>query len=139
MVYKINEVHAYIGLFRIYILLMDDNYLGLEVGQFPAEVSSSVVFRCVRVRSLDGPDEQCAYQTAVNIGGHVFKGILYDQGPPSSTTAPIDHHGSSSEPRHQLHFLTAPIATTGNPFDPSIYSAPLNAPFMPRSTQFFHP
>ncbi|CAI8600068.1 unnamed protein product [Vicia faba] len=127
---------------------------GFELGQFPAEVSSaSVTFRCVRVSSVDGPDEQCAYQTAVNIGGHVFKGVLYDQGPspPSSfytsstIAAPIE--GSSGGGHHQpqqpqqLDFLTtahvSATATTGISFDPSLYSAPLHA-FM-AGTQFFHP
>lgn len=60
---------------------------GMEVGMnsyLPAEVSSPAVFRCVRVSSIDENKEEYAYQTAVSIGGHVFKGILYDQGP--------DHH-----------------------------------------------
>ncbi|XP_030523935.1 protein SHI RELATED SEQUENCE 1-like [Rhodamnia argentea] len=61
------------------------NTSGLElVGNFPAEVSSPALFRCVKVSSVDDPDDQFAYQTAVNIGGHVFRGILYDHGP--------DHH-----------------------------------------------
>ncbi|XVF15845.1 hypothetical protein REPUB_Repub09cG0191300 [Reevesia pubescens] len=59
------------------------NASGLELGNFPAEVSSQAVFRCVRVSSIEDADEQYAYQTAVNIGGHVFKGILYDHGPES--------------------------------------------------------
>ncbi|KAJ1401330.1 SHORT INTERNODES, C-terminal [Sesbania bispinosa] len=46
---------------------------GLELGQFPPEVSSSAVFRCVKVSAVDAPDEQCAYQTTVHIGGHVSK------------------------------------------------------------------
>ncbi|XP_028807239.1 protein SHI RELATED SEQUENCE 1-like isoform X2 [Neltuma alba] len=50
-------------------------------------VSSPADFRCVRVNSIDDADEQFAYQTAVNIGGHVFKGILYDQGPEYNYTA----------------------------------------------------
>ncbi|MBA0612979.1 hypothetical protein Godav_013507 [Gossypium davidsonii] len=55
---------------------------GLELAQFPSEVNSPAVFRCVKVNAMDEVDEdQLAYQTAVNIGGHVFKGILYDQGP----------------------------------------------------------
>ncbi|KAL8168004.1 hypothetical protein V2J09_009503 [Rumex salicifolius] len=55
---------------------------GMEVGTFPAEVSYPAVFRCVRVSSMEeGGDDQVAYQTAVSIGGHVFKGLLYDQGP----------------------------------------------------------
>ncbi|XP_045805621.1 protein EXPRESSION OF TERPENOIDS 1-like isoform X1 [Trifolium pratense] len=121
---------------------------GFELGQFPPEVSSpGVTFRCVRVSSLDGPDhDQCAYQTAVNIGGHVFKGILYDQGPPSlyTSTAPI-HEGSSGGGGHhqpqQLDFLTAATTatTTGISFDPSLYSAPLNAFMAAAGTQFFHP
>ena len=68
----------------------------------PPEVSSPAVFRCVRVNSIeeDEDDQEYAYQTAVNIGGHIFKGILYDQGPEQ------DHH-------HQLNLL-APTATTTN-------------------------
>ncbi|CAK8569055.1 unnamed protein product [Lathyrus sativus] len=125
--------------------------IGFELGQFPAEVSSaSVTFRCVRVSSLDGPDEQCAYQTAVNIGGHVFKGVLYDQGPSSSsscytsttTAAPIEgSSGGGHQPHQQLDFLTtattATTTTAGISFDPSLYSAPLHA-FM-AGTQFFYP
>lgn len=60
------------------------SFSGMEEGNFPAELSSSAVFRCVRVSSIDDTDDEYAYQTAVNIGGHVFKGILYDQGPDSS-------------------------------------------------------
>ncbi|KAK6131001.1 hypothetical protein DH2020_035254 [Rehmannia glutinosa] len=56
---------------------------GFELGHFPPELNSPAVFRCVRVSAIDDADEQFAYQTAVNIGGHVFKGILYDQGPES--------------------------------------------------------
>lgn len=52
---------------------------------FPGEVSFPATFRCVRVRSNDDNAveniDQYAYQTAVNIQGHVFKGLLYDQGP----------------------------------------------------------
>ncbi|KAE8709508.1 Protein SHORT INTERNODES [Hibiscus syriacus] len=59
------------------------NALGLELGNFPAEVNSEAVFRCVRVSSIEDADDQYAYQTSVNIGGHVFKGILYNQGPES--------------------------------------------------------
>ncbi|XP_038693400.1 protein SHI RELATED SEQUENCE 1-like isoform X5 [Tripterygium wilfordii] len=58
---------------------------GLEERNFPSEVNSLATFRCVRVSSIDETDdEQYAYQTSVNIGGHVFKGILYDKGPDAS-------------------------------------------------------
>ncbi|MED6118372.1 hypothetical protein PIB30_002079 [Stylosanthes scabra] len=119
---------------------------GLELGQFPSEVSSSAVFRCVKVSAIDSPDEQYAYQTAVNIGGHLFKGILYDQGPQGPYTTAIVAEPSSgpAEPHHQhqqqqLSLITAATTTTaGNPFEPSsLYPAPLNA-FM-AGTQFFPP
>lgn len=56
--------------------------LGLEEGEdLPGEVSFPAVFRCVRVSSMDNVVDQYAYQTSVSIGGHVFTGILYDQGP----------------------------------------------------------
>ncbi|GAB2260044.1 hypothetical protein Droror1_Dr00010899 [Drosera rotundifolia] len=59
---------------------------GVDAGDFPSEVSSQAVFRCVRVSSMEDGEDQYAYQTAVNIGGHIFKGILYDQGPEGSYT-----------------------------------------------------
>ncbi|KAF5187528.1 Shi related sequence [Thalictrum thalictroides] len=129
----------------------------LEVGQsFPAEVSSPAVFRCVRVSAMDDADEQYAYQTAVNIGGHVFKGILYDQG---LDNHPHQHHyggGESSsggggggrdhhhQGHHQQHgnLITSSTAAAATPLfvDPSstMYPTPLNA-FL-AGTQFFpHP
>nr|KYP44853.1 hypothetical protein KK1_033659 [Cajanus cajan] len=112
---------------------------GLELGQFPPEVNTSAVFRCVRVSAVDASDEQCAYQTSVNIGGHVFKGILYDQGPESSyTSAPAE--GSSGGEPQQLGLITAATTATtgGNPFEPSLYPAPLNA-FIAGGTQFYQP
>ncbi|KAJ6818749.1 putative protein LATERAL ROOT PRIMORDIUM 1 [Iris pallida] len=47
----------------------------------PGQVRAPAVFKCVRVSSMDddGEDEY-AYQAVVKIGGHVFKGFLYDQG-----------------------------------------------------------
>ncbi|GKA53235.1 SHI related sequence 5-like protein, partial [Tanacetum coccineum] len=71
------------------------NTSGLEVGHFPAEVSSQAVFRCVRVTAMDEEEEQLAYQTAVSIGGHVFKGILYDRGPESRYNHPGGGDNSS--------------------------------------------
>ncbi|MCD7464309.1 hypothetical protein HAX54_052489 [Datura stramonium] len=58
-----------------------------EGGDFPGEVGFPAVFRCIRVSSIDNMVDQYAYQTSVKIAGHVFKGILYDQGP--------DHHHES--------------------------------------------
>ncbi|KAL1542947.1 protein EXPRESSION OF TERPENOIDS 1-like [Salvia divinorum] len=97
---------------------------GFEVGQFPAEVSSPAVFRCVRVSAVDEAEQHYAYQTALSIGGHVFKGILYDQGGESSSSASLDLIANASNSQ-----------TTAA--DPSVYPAPLNA-FM-AGTQFFPP
>ncbi|XVF30333.1 hypothetical protein REPUB_Repub16aG0048100 [Reevesia pubescens] len=84
--------------------LRENPFLGLEVGNFPAEVTSPATFRCVRVSSIEDAADQYAYRTAVNIGGHVFKGILYDQGPgqgidlasPALDVTPIPLSGHSS-------------------------------------------
>ncbi|XP_071733209.1 protein SHORT INTERNODES-like [Rutidosis leptorrhynchoides] len=111
---------------------------GFEVGNFPAEVSSPAVFRCVRVSAMNEAEEQLAYQTAVNIGGHLFKGILYDHG--------VEGASSSSGGPGQLNLIapaTMAVATATtnvhpNVIDPSsIYPTPLNA-FM-AGTQFFPP
>ncbi|KAK1273773.1 hypothetical protein QJS04_geneDACA013223 [Acorus gramineus] len=119
---------------------------------FPAEVNSAAVFRCVRVSGVDDPDEQYAYQTAVNISGHLFKGILYDKGP--DTHHHLYQTGESSNVGGvtTAGAIIAPIATTGTTvggataaaaaalMDPSsLYPTPLSA-FM-AGTQFFphHP
>ncbi|XP_060216125.1 protein LATERAL ROOT PRIMORDIUM 1 [Lycium barbarum] len=46
----------------------------------PGQVRAPAVFKCVRVTSVDEGDDEFAYQAVVRIGGHVFKGFLYDQG-----------------------------------------------------------
>lgn len=69
---------------------------------------------------MDETEDQIAYQAAVNIGGHVFKGILYDQGPES-------------------HYMGGDTSSGGDTsFSHSIYSSlGGNNDYMP-STQFFH-
>lgn len=136
------------------------SFLGLEDGDFPEEVSFQVAFRCVRVTSLDDDDDQYAYKTAVTIGGHIFKGILYDQGPDNNyTTGESSTGGGGSGGGFQapaaLNFIPAdPIPTTSATIsatvtgglvtapsssaylDPStLYTTPLNT-FM-AGTQFF--
>ncbi|GLT82698.1 hypothetical protein SLE2022_010560 [Rubroshorea leprosula] len=83
---------------------------GLEVGNFPAEVSHPAVFRCVRMSGVDDADDQYAYQTAVNIGGHVFKGILYDHGPEGNYS--MGGGESSSGGVQPLNLITAGPTTT---------------------------
>ncbi|KAL6516339.1 hypothetical protein OROGR_019644 [Orobanche gracilis] len=48
----------------------------------PGQVNAPAVFKCVRVTAVDDDDgeDEYAYQAVVRIGGHVFKGFLYDQG-----------------------------------------------------------
>lgn len=135
---------------------------GLDVGNFPAEVNYPATFRCVRVSAMDDAEEQYAYQTAVNIGGHVFKGILYDQGLESryatsggagageaSSGGGGGHgHHHDHDPQPPLNLIGTAAAATANAavtstnpaltmLDPSIYPTPLSA-FM-AGTQFFPP
>ncbi|XP_017969933.1 PREDICTED: protein SHI RELATED SEQUENCE 1 [Theobroma cacao] len=139
------------------------NASGLELGNFPAEMNSPAVFRCVRVSSIDDADDQYAYQTAVNIGGHVFKGLLYDQGPESGynnmAAAGESSSGGGVQPLNLITAGPTAAANTGTIaanasggsvtaasssstaafLDPSsLYPTPLNT-FM-AGTQFFpHP
>ncbi|XP_022898329.1 protein LATERAL ROOT PRIMORDIUM 1-like [Olea europaea var. sylvestris] len=46
----------------------------------PGQVRAQAVFKCVKVTAVDDGDDEYAYQAVVRIGGHVFKGFLYDQG-----------------------------------------------------------
>ncbi|KAF5740816.1 protein SHI RELATED SEQUENCE 1 [Tripterygium wilfordii] len=123
---------------------------GLELAsQFPSEVNSPAVFRCMRVSAMEDADEQFAYQTAVNIGGHVFRGILYDQGPDAryggGSGGGESSSGGSGAHHHQqqLNLITTTTtaatttATSNQLLDPSMYPAPLNA-FI-AGTQFFPP
>ncbi|KAL2348563.1 hypothetical protein Fmac_002563 [Flemingia macrophylla] len=119
---------------------------GLEEMNFPAVVRSSAEFRCVRVSSVDDAEEEYAYSTAVNIGGHVFRGILYDYGPESNTNymgGAVESSSTGVAVGVGGLNLTSAAIVSGATLDPSssLYSAPLNT-FMPGSsgTQFFpHP
>ncbi|XVF67780.1 hypothetical protein PTKIN_Ptkin10aG0149400 [Pterospermum kingtungense] len=125
---------------------------GLEVGNFPAEVTSPATFRCVRVSSIEDEADQYAYRTSVNIGGHVFKGILYDQGPDQGhySLGECSSRETQAQP-NQINAasaaLTMATATTtststsiaAEPLLPFAYASPFNA-FMSAGTQFFlHP
>ncbi|XP_055834416.1 protein EXPRESSION OF TERPENOIDS 1-like [Solanum dulcamara] len=124
---------------------------GLELGgHFPSEVSSQAVFRCVKVSAIDDADDQYAYHTAVNIGGHLFKGILYDQGPEGRYSGGGESSSGSGAAQQPLNFITgattsATAAATTNHqhqpavtmYDPSVYPTPITA-FL-AGTQFFPP
>ncbi|TKY55861.1 SHI RELATED SEQUENCE 1 protein [Spatholobus suberectus] len=122
---------------------------GLEQGHFPAMVSSPAEFRCVRVSCVEDADDRYAYQTAVSIGGHVFKGILYDYGPENN-------NNSNNNNNNNNNYMTGETSSTGvvaaQPLnltasgvvsssaalvDPSLYSAPVNTFMGGSGTQFF--
>ncbi|GAU26251.1 hypothetical protein TSUD_224420 [Trifolium subterraneum] len=122
----------------------------LDEVNFPAVVSTPAEFRCVRVSSVDESEEEYAYSTAVNIGGHVFRGILYDYGPDqgsSSYNMPAGNASSSGggaavQPLELISAVPAGAAVgVGAIVDPSsLYPAPLNTFMPPSGTQFFpHP
>ncbi|XWS40081.1 hypothetical protein CRYUN_Cryun18bG0109700 [Craigia yunnanensis] len=122
---------------------------GLEVGNFPAEVTSPATFRCVRVSSIEDAADQYAYRTSVNIGGHVFKGILYDQGPDQGhqSLGECSSREAQAQP-NQINAAALRMATTNTTtstsvaaetFIPFAYPSPFNA-FLSAGTQFFlHP
>ncbi|PWA65578.1 Lateral Root Primordium type 1, C-terminal [Artemisia annua] len=115
---------------------------GMGVGHFPAEVNSPAVFRCVRVSAMDDAEEQLAYQTALSVGGHVFKGILYDHGPEGGSSG-SGVHGHHQQLITSSTTAAATASTSINPvvtnfIDPSsTYPTPFSA-FM-AGTQFFPP
>ncbi|XP_078446411.1 lateral root primordium (LRP) protein-like protein [Wolffia australiana] len=123
---------------------------GLEATMaFPPEVSSAAIFRCVRVTPVDDAEEQYAYQTSVSIAGHVFKGILYDQGPESQQSLAGDESSSSAAAAAAATTTNGPAAgittavataaaaaAASSSLDPaSFYPTPLSA-FM-AGTHFF--
>lgn len=120
---------------------------GLEEGHFPSLVSSPAEFRCVRVSCVEDADDRYAYQTAVNIGGHVFKGILYDYGPENSNNNNSNNSNnymagetSAGVAGAQPLNLTASgvVSSSGALVDPSsLYSAPVNTFMGGSGTQFF--
>ncbi|KAL6227088.1 hypothetical protein ACLB2K_001047 [Fragaria x ananassa] len=137
------------------------NTSGLELGNFPPELTSPALFRCVRVSSIDDDEDQYAYQTAVNIAGHVFKGILYNQGPADNNNYNMSTGGESSsgggggggggggviQPLNLINaapttavsggVTVAAASGSGTLMDPnSLYPA---NPFMASGTQFFLP
>ncbi|CAN4112427.1 unnamed protein product [Withania somnifera] len=115
-----------------------------EGGEFPGEVSSPAVFRCIRVSSIDNAVDQYAYQTSVKIAGHVFKGILYDQGPDhespryNNISTNNDMVGESSSGFQLQQPPNLPTTATTSPHSstltyPNLLFSALNMP----GTQFF--
>nr|VDD35320.1 unnamed protein product [Brassica oleracea] len=78
--------------------------LGLQMDEttFPEEVSSDALFRCrwvgdaLRMSGTGDGESHFAYQTTVGIAGHVFKRILYSQGPESMIMPGTQFHENPS-------------------------------------------
>lgn len=82
---------------------------------------------------MDNVVDQFAYQTSVNIAGHAFKGVLYDQGPPENQyTAGESSSGGGFQ---QPNLITTGATSTSTRSPHSNYPSPFSA-FMP-GTQFF--
>ncbi|KAJ7551882.1 hypothetical protein O6H91_06G033200 [Diphasiastrum complanatum] len=56
-------------------------------GALPSEMRAQALFKCVRVTGVDDGEDEYAYQATVKIAGHIFKGVLYDQGLDIATPA----------------------------------------------------
>ncbi|KAG8368195.1 hypothetical protein BUALT_Bualt15G0020000 [Buddleja alternifolia] len=113
----------------------------LEEGNFPGEVSFPAVFRGVRVSSImENVVDQYAYQTSVNIGGRIFTGILYDQGPEPEETRNYVTGGSSSSAGllQQHNFVTGSTTANATGTTSSRYDlSPFCAFTSTTSSQFF--
>ncbi|KAL5099490.1 hypothetical protein RYX36_003817 [Vicia faba] len=110
----------------------------VEEVNFPAVVNSSAEFRCVRVTSVDDSEEEIAYSTAVNISGHVFRGILYNYGADMNN----NYISAGNTPPSGGEAAALPLnlvsSVPGELVDPaSMYPAPLSTFMPPSGTQFF--
>ncbi|KAH9295582.1 hypothetical protein KI387_039170, partial [Taxus chinensis] len=83
----------------------------------PAEIRAEAVFKCVRVTAIEDGEDEYAYQATVKIGGHIFKGVLYDQRVETATM-------NSSLPELQLGGRS--VASTSTMIDPGggVYGPP---------------
>ncbi|XP_061340568.1 protein SHI RELATED SEQUENCE 3 [Gastrolobium bilobum] len=108
-------------------------YSSLEEFKFPAAMNSMTVFNCVQVRSMDDSVNEMAYQTSVNIGGHVFSGVLYDQGPEQSFN---DARGDSTIHQHNLNLTSAAIHTRDGATMAPLSATPAHELYFPQPHPF---
>jgi LRP1 type putative zinc finger protein len=78
----------------------------------PRQLRAPAVFRCVRVTSVEDGEAEFAYQAAVCINGHLFKGFLYDQGADEGRSGNDDHasgqaHAAAVRSISDLHLGSA--------------------------------
>ncbi|CAH9115504.1 unnamed protein product [Cuscuta epithymum] len=86
-------------------------------GSMPKQVTAPAEFRCVRVSPMDGgEDDEYAFQAVVRIGGHVFKGFLYDQG-----LDPGESSGKAVNRSEQFNTATSPPIVAASSESHDIY------------------
>ncbi|XP_057977236.1 protein LATERAL ROOT PRIMORDIUM 1 [Malania oleifera] len=87
-------------------------------GTLPRQVRAQAVFRCVRVTAIEGGEDEFAYQAMVKIGGHVFKGFLYDQGVDEKSRHPCisELHLESSGCDRNRDASSSPILNQSNAY-----------------------
>lgn len=66
-------------------------------------MSAPAVFKCVKVTSIDDGEGEYAYQAMVRIGGHIFKGFLYDQGLKDRDKPDLPNKNSTMPNLSELH------------------------------------
>ncbi|KAL1199141.1 Protein LATERAL ROOT PRIMORDIUM 1 [Cardamine amara subsp. amara] len=84
---------------------------------WPGQIRAAAVFKCVRVTAVEDGDDEYAYQAVVKIGGHVFKGFLYDQGlePKEGFPSMSDLHlGGGANNHHNGASTSQPILDQPN-------------------------
>ncbi|CAN6333246.1 unnamed protein product [Urochloa humidicola] len=85
----------------------------------PRQVRGPAVFRCVRVTSVDDKggrgEGEVAYQAAVTINGHLFRGLLYDHG------ADTDGRAAAAV---QLGTSDLNLGSSASAAAPNLYSGP---------------
>ncbi|XP_028792376.1 protein SHORT INTERNODES-like, partial [Neltuma alba] len=113
--------------------------------KFPGLVSMTATFRCVRVRSNDDWVNELAYHASVRIGGHVFCGLLHDQGPSLAQTSsvPLLQHNNlinvATQTTHNIDAATmAPPLSSSSARD-SIFHPTYPFPLPPSMPYFSNP
>ncbi|XP_054776553.1 protein SHI RELATED SEQUENCE 3-like [Prosopis cineraria] len=97
-------------------------YPDKKVLKFPGWLSMTAMFRCVQVRSRDDWVNEYAYHTSVTIGGRVFCGLVYDQGPSQ------DHGGVVGETSSSVPLILQHNNPINVPADTHIDAATIVAP-----------
>lgn len=71
------------------------------------------VFKCVKVTSIDDGEGEYAYQAVVRIGGHIFKGFLYDQGLKDREESDLPNKNTTMPNLSELHLGGGSAAAGG--------------------------